>query len=55
MATVAAAKLTYLEPLLNIQQEICYQNSDLGSSLCRKRSGLTENGCPTSPSPNEFT
>ena len=30
-------------------------NSDLGSSLCRKRSGLTENGCPTSPSPNEFT
>ena len=25
MATVAAAKLTYLEPLLNIHQEIYYQ------------------------------
>ena len=25
MVTGVVAKLTYLEPLLNIQQEICYQ------------------------------
>lgn len=49
MATVAAAKLTYLEPLLNIQQEICYQTLTWAALSAEREADWLKMAAPPHP------
>ena len=49
MAMVAAAKFTYLEPLLNIQQEICYHTLTWADLSAERAADRLKMAAPTTP------